>query len=60
MQNELDQLNEYCIMSKMSISKEKSKCMIFNRSKKNDVMPELYLTPNSKLEVVEEMKLVGY
>ena len=60
MQNELDQLNEYCRMSKMSISKEKSKCMIFNRSKKNDVMPELYLTPNSKLEVVEEMKLVGY
>ena len=60
MQNELDNLNEYCRMSKMSINQEKSKCIIFNRSKKNDVMPELYLTPSSKLEVVEQMKLVGY
>ena len=34
--------------------------MIFNRRKKWDVMPELYITPGVNLEVVEEMKLVGY
>ena len=34
--------------------------MLFNRAIKHDFMPELYLTQGNKLEVVEEMKLVGY
>ena len=34
--------------------------MIFNRARKHDFMPELYLNTGNKLEVVEEMKLVGY
>ena len=34
--------------------------MLFNRAKKHDFSPELCLTPGSRLEVVEEMKLVGY
>ena len=34
--------------------------MLFNRAKKHDLTPELYLTQGNKLEVVEEMKLVGY
>ena len=60
MQKELDNLNEYCRLSKMSINQQKSKCMIFNRAKKYDVMPELNLTVDTKMEVVEEMKLVGF
>ena len=34
--------------------------MFFNRAKKHDFSPELYLIPGSKLEVVNELKLVGY
>ena len=60
MQSELDSLNEYCRLSKMSINQKKSKCMLFNRARKHDFMPELYLNRGRKLEVVEEMKLVGY
>ena len=60
MQSQLDLLNEYCRQSKMSINQRKSKCMLFNRAKKHDFTPELYLTQGKKLEVVEEMKLVGY
>ena len=34
--------------------------MLFNRAKKNDFSTELYLIPGSKLDVVNELKLVGY
>ena len=34
--------------------------MLFNRAVKHDFMPKLYLNQDSPLEVVEEMKLVGY
>ena len=34
--------------------------MLFNRAKKNDLSHELYLIPGSKLEVVNELKLIGY
>ena len=44
----------------MSINKQKTKCMLFNRAKKYDFMPELSLSEEAKLEVVESMKLVGY
>jgi hypothetical protein len=60
MQTELDRLNEYCRKAKMSINQDKTKCMIFNRARNHDVMPELYLSDQKKIEVVEEMKLVGY
>ena len=60
MQSELDIFNEYCRLSKLTINQEKSKCMLFNRARKHDFSTELYLTPGTRLEVVEEMKLVGY
>ena len=44
----------------MSINQDKSKCMLFNRARKYDFEPELYLSPGNQLEQVEEMKLVGY
>ena len=34
--------------------------MMFNRARKYDFEPELYLSPGNQLEQVEEMKLVGY
>jgi hypothetical protein len=34
--------------------------MLFNRARKHDFSPELFLTPGTNLEVVEEMRLVGY
>ena len=60
MQSELDNLNEYCRLSKLTMNQEKSKSLLFNRARKHDFSPELYLKPGSRLEVVDEMKLVGY
>ena len=60
MQSELLKLKDYCTASKLTINQEKSKAMLFNRAKKHDFSPELCLTAGSRLEVVEEMKLVGY
>ena len=60
MQSELDLLNEYCRENKMFINKDKSKCMLFNRARKYDFAPELYITAGNQLELVEDMKLVGY
>ena len=34
--------------------------MLFDRATKHDFKPELQLNPDTNLEVVEEMKLVGY
>lgn len=60
MQIQLDDLSEYCRQAKMSINKQKTKCVLFNKGKNNDFIPELCLSTEAQLEVVEEMKLVGY
>jgi hypothetical protein len=60
MQYMLDSLSEYCRQSKLKINQEKSKAMLFNRAKKHDFSPKLSLLPGQELEVVEELKLVGY
>ena len=60
MQDELDRLGEYCRHAKITINRDKTKCMIFNWARNHDVMPELFLSDQTKIEVVEEMKLVGY
>ena len=60
MQSELDSLAEYCRQAKMSINRDKTKCMLFNRARNYDFIPELSLSEEAKLEVVENMKLVGY
>ena len=44
----------------MFINRDKTKCMLFNRARNYDFMPELCLSEQAKLEVVENMKLVGY
>ena len=60
MQIQLDDLSEYCRQAKMSINKQKTKCMLFNKAKKYDFVPELCPSEEAQLEVVQEMKLVGY
>ena len=60
MQSELDSFNEYCRLSKLKINQEKSKAMLFNRARKHDFSPKLSLVPGQDLEVVEDIKLVGY
>ena len=44
----------------MSINREKTKCLLFNQAKKYDFIPELSMSNDTRLEVVEGMKLVGY
>ena len=34
--------------------------MLFNRARKYDFVPELYLTPGNQLEFVENVKISGY
>ena len=60
MQSVLDSLSEYCRRSKLKINQEKSKVMLFNRARKHDFSPKLSLIPGQDLEIVEELKLVGY
>ena len=60
MQTELQRFKDYCTSSKLSINQSKSKAMLFNRAKKHDFSLELCLEPGNRLEVVEQMKLVGY
>ena len=60
MQTELNELKHYCVQNGMDINKKKSKSMIFNRGTSYDVMPELSVSDGEIIEVVEEMKLVGY
>lgn len=55
----LDELYEFTVNQKMSINKDKTKVMIFNMSKKYQFPPELNLTENEILEVVEEAKVLG-
>ena len=59
MQNVLDDLCSYTDSHLMSISKSKTKTMLCNTRTKLDFIPELKLQ-NKDIEVVQEMKIVGY
>ena len=43
----------------MVINNSKSKVMLFNRSRKFDFEPEIYLSENKIIETLEEMRLLG-
>ena len=60
MQDELDSLNVYARNHKISVNHQKTKIMLFSRHKKYDFVTELQLIENQNIEVVEEMKIVGY
>ena len=57
-QSKLNQIADYAEETGMAINYEKSKVMIFNRSRIYDFMPNLKIS-NNELEVVEEAKLLG-
>ena len=44
----------------MSVNHQKTKVMLFARHKNFDFVPELQFLENQNIEVVEEMKIVGY
>jgi hypothetical protein len=44
----------------MSINHLKTKVLLFSRYRKYDFLPEIQLIHNTKIEVVEEMKIVGF
>ena len=60
LQSELRSLNVYAENHLMSVNHLKTKEMFFSRHRKYDFLPEMQLIPNSNIEVVEEMKNVGF
>ena len=60
LQNEIQRLEEFTVLNKMAINKKKTKIMILNSRRKWDVMPEISLSEGENIEVVEELKIVGY
>jgi hypothetical protein len=54
----LNQIQEWTIKQKMVLSEEKTKCMVFNFSKKRKFSTRLSLN-NKNLETVKEVKLLG-
>ena len=60
LQSELHSLNKYAESHLMSVNHLKTKVMLFARHRKYDCMPELQLIPHTNIEVVEEMKIVGF
>ena len=55
----LNEIDSYAKEHEMVINTEKTKVMLFNRSKNTDFMPELRIGDGELLEVVEEFKLLG-
>ena len=60
LQTELDSLARNISDKKMSINTLKTKAMFCSSWRKYDIIPELQLKPGVNLEVVDELKLVGY
>jgi hypothetical protein len=60
LQKELDLLQQYTLDNKMALNTKKLKAMICNSRSKWDVMPELSIVPGKNIELVEEIKIVGF
>ena len=60
LQTELDVLKLNIADNKMCINTLKTKAMFCRSWRKYDILPELLLQPDLNLEVVEELKLVGF
>ena len=59
MQQNLTKIEEFTFTNKMKINENKSKVMIFNKSRKFDFPPELSFNNGDLLECLEETKLQG-
>jgi hypothetical protein len=60
MQDELDLLVRYTESHLMAINRAKTKALLCNSRIKWDFLPELNLGTEENIEVVEELKIVGY
>ena len=60
MQDELNNLSSYTNRHLMSINKSKTKTMLCNTRVKWDFQPELTINGTDKLQIVDEIKVVGY
>ena len=60
MQDELTELRQYADNHLMAINEKKTKAMMCNTRKKWDFVPELTVNLEENIEIVEEMKIVGY
>ena len=59
LQQNLTKIEEFTFTNKMKINENKSKVMIFNKSRKFDFPPELSFNNGDLLECLEETKLLG-
>ena len=60
MQDKLIKLSRYADNHLMAINRTKTKAMLCNTRTKWDFEPELTLDGKNNLEIVEEIKIVGY
>ena len=60
LQEELTNLEIYAKNHLMCLNRQKTRVMLFSRHKKYDFVPELKLSEEYSVEVVEEMKIVGF
>ena len=60
LQDELDNLKIYTDQHLMSANQQKTKVLLFSKMRKFDFTPELQLGGSENIEVVEEMKIVGF
>ena len=58
-QDELHNMVQYCEDNSMQINKDKTKVVLFNTARKYDFLPQLSIDGFTKLEVVEEFRLLG-
>ena len=58
-QEQVYQLKKYAEDNGMKINEEKTKLMLFNKATSVDILPEVRLTEDKLIEVVEESKLLG-
>ena len=55
----LEEAEKFTFQNKMKLNPKKTKIIKFNKSRKHDFPPEVFLSGNQMLEVVPEIKLVG-
>ena len=58
-QTKLNQINAFTRENEMVINTQKTKVMLFNKSKRIDFTPNLSIVPGESLETVDEIKLLG-
>ena len=59
LQEQIENLKTYASENGMVINEEKTKVMLFNKSIKTDFLPQMTISNDNTIEVVEEMKLLG-